>query len=156
MERILKYALSLPVTAILTMPAADSLAAGFPAVAVVSQELSDAEKIASSQDGASPLVYTVGTDVPLVVTGDFRDDRECAVRFGLPNFLANVLPALLQNYTSAHEKEYCFQQLEKYPSSYLDLLSKPLLASPAQLTSALLPEQDLWAQKQELQHYVHY
>ena len=90
MERILKYALSLPVTAILTMPAADSLAAGFPAVAVVSQELSDAEKIASSQDGASPLVYTVGTDVPLVVTGDFRDDRECAVRFGLPNFLAKL------------------------------------------------------------------
>ncbi|WP_168208970.1 SGNH/GDSL hydrolase family protein [Chitinophaga sp. XS-30] len=50
------------------------------------------ELIAASQAGASPLYFDVHTaNVPLVTTGSFRDERECNVRKGLPNFFHKAL-----------------------------------------------------------------
>ncbi|MBO9152151.1 SGNH/GDSL hydrolase family protein [Chitinophaga sp. GCM10012297] len=42
--------------------------------------------IAASQAGASPLFFQPGTDVPLVSTAGFSDNRECMLRSGLPRF----------------------------------------------------------------------
>ncbi len=52
------------------------------------QDNSDIDKIAASQAGSSPLLFTVPDDkVPPVVPGSFFDDNECKVRLGIPNLL---------------------------------------------------------------------
>ena len=61
------------------------------ASAAVAQELTDAEMIAASQGGASPLAYTVDREeVPLIVPGEYSSDLECTVRSGLPNFFGKI------------------------------------------------------------------
>lgn len=55
------------------------------------QKINDAALIAASQDGASPLVYTVGGRVVADISmGCFQDGRECNVRDGLPGFFDKV------------------------------------------------------------------
>lgn len=47
--------------------------------------------VAASQAGASPLFFKAdAADVPLVIPGDFSDERECTARAGLPNFFHKV------------------------------------------------------------------
>ena len=61
------------------------------ASAAFAQELTDAEMIAASQGGASPLMYTVDKEkVPLIVPGEYSSDLECTVRSGLPNFFGKI------------------------------------------------------------------
>lgn len=56
-----------------------------------SQKLDDAEMIAASQGGASPLVYTADSpEIADIVPGTFHDEKECTVRGGLPRFFAKV------------------------------------------------------------------
>ena len=63
-----------------------SAAAGMTARADSSQD-----RIAASQDGASPLLYTTGgREIPLIETGSFSDMKECNVRGGLGNFLSKA------------------------------------------------------------------
>lgn len=52
------------------------------------QYTSDLDKIAASQAGSSPLLFTVPDDeYPPVIPGSFFHDNECMVRSGIPNFL---------------------------------------------------------------------
>jgi len=52
------------------------------------QNSSDLDKIAASQAGSSPLLFTVPNDnVPPVVPGSFSRDDESTVRSGIPNLL---------------------------------------------------------------------
>ena len=51
----------------------------------------DADKIAASQAGSSPLLFTVPDDgTPAVKPGTFYQEQECTVRRGIPNFLDNA------------------------------------------------------------------
>lgn len=62
-----------------------------PVPSVLAQAMTDSEKIAASQDGASPLVYTVDrAEVPLIVPGEYDNDLECTVRSGLPDFFGKL------------------------------------------------------------------
>ncbi|MGX5817087.1 SGNH/GDSL hydrolase family protein [Chitinophaga lutea] len=58
------------------------------AVPVMGQNTGDL--IAASQAGASPLYFQPAATTPLVSAGDFRDDKECIVRDGLPAFFAKA------------------------------------------------------------------
>lgn len=52
---------------------------------------SSQDRIAASQDGASPLLYTTeGREIPLIEPGSFSDVKECNVRGGLGNFLSKA------------------------------------------------------------------
>ena len=52
------------------------------------QDSSDLDKIAASQGGSSPLLFTVPNDnVQPVVPGSFSHSNECTVRSGIPNLL---------------------------------------------------------------------
>ncbi len=65
----------------------------WPAVSApaASPEPDDAEKIAASQDGASPLTFSVGrAGASTVSPGGFYDENECIVRSGLPNFFRKL------------------------------------------------------------------
>ena len=62
-----------------------------PLPGAFAQGTSDEEKIAASQDGASPLVYTADMeDIPLIVPGKYDNDLECTVRSGLPDFFGKL------------------------------------------------------------------
>jgi len=57
----------------------------------VAGDSDDNTKIAASQGGSTPLLFTVpDTGVPLVEKGAFYREDECATRGGIPNFLAKV------------------------------------------------------------------
>lgn len=52
------------------------------------QDASDLDKIAASQAGSSPLLFTVPDDeYPPVVHDSFFHEKECTIRSGIPNFL---------------------------------------------------------------------
>lgn len=52
------------------------------------QDAGDLDKIAASQAGSSPLLFTVPDDeYPPVVPCGFFHDNECTIRSGIPNFL---------------------------------------------------------------------
>ena len=58
---------------------------------VYGQSRADLDKIAASQAGASPLVYTTADkEIPLIQLGNYYDEKECAVRKGLPNFYSKI------------------------------------------------------------------
>lgn len=78
------------------------------------------EKIAASQAGASPLVYTTSDkDIPFIVVSDYRNDKECIVRSGLPNFFTKMKEG--KDLTVAFiggsitQGDYCYRlQVSKY------------------------------------------
>jgi len=50
-------------------------------------ERNEADEIAASQGGSSPLVFTVSNDsAATIAPGTFYHEKECTVRHGLPNF----------------------------------------------------------------------
>ena len=58
---------------------------------VYGQSRADLDKIAASQAGASPLVYTTADkEIPLIQLGNYYDEKECTVRKGLPNFYSKI------------------------------------------------------------------
>lgn len=58
---------------------------------VYGQSQTDLEKIAASQGGASPLIYTVaGKEIPSIQPSAFYNEKECSPRKGLPNFNAKI------------------------------------------------------------------
>lgn len=55
------------------------------------QKLNDEERIAASRDGASALVFMPDSPkIDAIEPGTFRNERECAVRGGMPNFFAKL------------------------------------------------------------------
>lgn len=63
-----------------------SLLALFVGLEVCAQEWADIDKIAASQAGSSPLLFTVPNDEgPPIVPGNFSHSNECIVRSGIPN-----------------------------------------------------------------------
>ena len=84
------------------------------------QEQSDLEKIAASQGGASPLVYTtVGREIPQINPETFNHENECTPRGGLPNFYAKAKKGATVTVAfiggSITQGEYCYRlQITKY------------------------------------------
>ena len=63
-----------------------SVLALFAGLEVCAQECADLDKIAASQAGSSPLLFTVPKDAePPVVSVNFFHCNECIVRSGIPN-----------------------------------------------------------------------
>lgn len=55
------------------------------------QSRADLDKIAASQGGASPLVYTTADkEIPLIQPGSYYNEKECTVRKGLPVFYSKI------------------------------------------------------------------
>ncbi|WP_018626555.1 SGNH/GDSL hydrolase family protein [Niabella aurantiaca] len=55
------------------------------------QTASDADKIAASQSGASPLLFNASIkEIPLISGGSFFNPAECTVRKGLPTFFRKL------------------------------------------------------------------
>ena len=85
-----------------------------------SQELSCADMIAASQDGASPLMYKADSpEIEDIMPGTFFDESECIVRGGLPNFFGkmsegeNVTVAFIGG--SITQGDYCYRlQISKF------------------------------------------
>lgn len=49
------------------------------------------DQIAASQEAASQLVYTTqGYNIPDIEPGNFKKEKECSVRFGIPNFIKKI------------------------------------------------------------------
>ena len=56
------------------------------------QSRADLDKIAASQGGASPLVYTTADkEIPLIQPGSYYNEKECTVREGLPAFYSKIM-----------------------------------------------------------------
>ena len=54
---------------------------------VYGQSRADLDKIAASQAGASPLVYTTADkEIPLIQLGNYYDEKECTVERGFLTF----------------------------------------------------------------------
>ncbi len=54
----------------------------------MAQGVDDLQKIAASQDGASPLFFKLNASkIPSIGPGTFYDEKECTVRSGMANFL---------------------------------------------------------------------
>lgn len=78
------------------------------------QSRADLDKIAASQGGASPLVYTTADkEIPLIQPGGYYNEKECTVRKGLPNFYSKIKKG--QEVTVAFiggsitQGEYCYR-----------------------------------------------
>lgn len=57
----------------------------------VAQHDAELNKIAASQGAASPLIFSVDLrKEELIIPSDFRQDNECVMRGGLPNFFAKI------------------------------------------------------------------
>lgn len=67
------------------------IAVGLIPLMAAGQSVTDRDKIAASQAGASPVYFDfLSSEVPLVQPGDFYNITECKVRSGIPNFLEKV------------------------------------------------------------------
>lgn len=68
-----------------------SVLALFAGFELGAQKCADLDKIAASQAGSSPLLFTVPNDAePPVVPGNFSHSNECIVRSGIPNLFHKV------------------------------------------------------------------
>ncbi|MFD2556457.1 SGNH/GDSL hydrolase family protein [Sphingobacterium tabacisoli] len=81
----------------------------------VAQTRGELDKIASSQGGASSLLFRVNLEeMDTIVYDDFYNDKECKVRRGVPNFLAKlskgeeVTVAFIGG--SLTQANYCYRQ----------------------------------------------